>query len=147
MNDFIETRILTAIKELLSGRVNELLGEVLVHIPLVEFSDYQGAYVIVPVVELVECERSEKERIIRLDSYSVTVTFNVPDSAESELYCYAYSAALSKALNEDVTLGGVIERAVVTGKKYVKPKIANCGEDWQVIISLRLTVEEMNNVR
>lgn len=141
MNDFIEQKIITGVRELLSGRVNELLGEVLVHIPLVEFSDYQGADVIVPVVELVECERTEKERIIKMDAYSFTVTFAVPDSAESELYCYAYSAALTKAVNEDVTLGGVVERAVVTGKKYVKPKSANCGDNWQVIIFLRLTVE------
>jgi hypothetical protein len=142
MNDFIEQRIITAIKELLTGRVNELLDEVLNHIPLVEFSDYEGADVIVPVITLSESERSEKERIIKLDSYSLTVTFSVPDSGDSELYCYAYSAALTKALNEDVTLGGVVDRAVITAKKYVKPKVANCGDRWSVIITLRLTVAQ-----
>jgi hypothetical protein len=77
-----------------------------------------------------------------VDAYSLAVTFNVPDSGDSELYCYAYSAALTKALNDDATLGGVVERAVITGKKYGKPKIANCGDRWSVIITLRLTVTQ-----
>jgi hypothetical protein len=146
MKEFIEERILSALRELLSGRVNELLGEVLNHIPLVEFSDYEGADVIVPVITLSECERTEKERIIKLDSYSLVVTFSVPDSGDSELYCYAYSAALTKALNEDVTLGGVVDRAIISNKKYVKQNVANCGENWQAVIYLRLTIEGMSNV-
>ncbi len=139
---FVEDEILTAIRELLVGRVNELLGEVLLHIPLVEFSDYEGRDVVVPVISLSGCERSEKERIIKVDAYSMTITFSVPDSEESELYCYAYSGAVRKAVDEDVTLGGVVDRAVVTGKKYVRSKTANCGDDWQVVVSLRLTNEQ-----
>jgi hypothetical protein len=144
---YVEEKIIIAMKEILSGRVNELLGEVLNHIPLVEFSDYEGADVAVPLITLSECERSEKERIIKLDAYTMTVTFSVPDSGDSELYCYAYSAALTKALNEDITLGGVVDRAIISNKKYVKPMVANCGENWQAIITLRLTIEGMNNVR
>ncbi len=139
---YTEEKIISAVKQLLSGRVNELLGEVLLHIPLVEFSDYEGRDVIVPVVELSACEQFEKERIIRLDAYSMTITFSVPDSEESELYCYAYSGSVRKAVDEDVTLGGVVDKAVITGKKYIRPKVANCGDDWQVIVSLRLTNEE-----
>jgi hypothetical protein len=127
MNDFIEQKIITAIKELLVGHVNELLGEVLLHIPLIEFSDYTGCDVIVPVVELSGCERTEKDRIIKVDAYSLTVSFSVPDSAEAELYCFAYATALHTAIDEDRTLGSLVERAVVTGKNYVKPKNANCG--------------------
>ena len=145
---YTEEKIISVVKQLLSGRVNELLGEVLLHIPLVEFSDYEGRDVIVPVISLSSCEQSEKERIIRLDAYSMTVTFLVPETssltepAESELYCYAYSAAFCKAVDEDVTLGGVVDRAIVTGKKYVRPKAANCGDDWQVVVMLRITNEQ-----
>ncbi len=139
---YTEEKIIKAIKELLTGRVNELLGEVLHHIPLVEFSDYEGRDVIVPVIELSECERSEKERVIRLDAYLMTVAFSVPDTAESELYCFAYATAFHNAIDEDRTLGGVVDRAVITGKKYVKPKITNCGEDWQVVVILRITREQ-----
>ncbi len=139
---YTEEKIISAVKQLLSGRVNELLGEVLLHIPLVEFSDYAGRDVVVPVISLSGCERSEKERIIKVDAYSMTITFSVPDSEESELYCYAYSGSVRKAVDEDVTLGGVVDRAVVTGKKYVRSKTANCGDDWQVVVSLRLTNEQ-----
>ncbi len=139
---YTEEKIISAVKQLLSGRVNELLGEVLLHIPLVEFSDYAGRDVVVPVISLSGCERSEKERIIKIDAYSLTITFTVPDSEESELYCYAYSAALRKAVDENVTLGGVVDKTVITRKKYIRPKVANCGEDWSVTIFLRLTVED-----
>jgi hypothetical protein len=61
------------------------------------------------------------------------------------LYCYGYSAAFGKALNEDITLGGVAERAVITGKKYLSPKKPHCGGEWGVIITLRVTVEESGN--
>jgi hypothetical protein len=84
-----------------------------------------------------------KERIILLDAYSLTVTFYVPDTPECELFCYAYSAAVCKALGENSTLDGVADRAVVTAKKYVPPRKADCGQGWEAVISLRVTVETM----
>ena len=67
-------------------------------VPAIEFGEYSGSSVVVPVIALSTCERLEKERIIRLGAYSLTVTFSVPESAESETYCYAYAAAVGKAL-------------------------------------------------
>ncbi len=144
---YTEEKIISAVKQLLSGCVNELLGEVLLHIPLVEFSDYEGRDVIVPVITLSECERSEKERIICVDAYSMTVSFSVPHTAEAELYCFAYATAFHNAIDEDRTLGGIVDRAVITGKKYVKPKVKNCDDNWSVTIFLRLTVEDIKNAR
>jgi len=141
MEDFIEMRIISAVRELLTGKVNELLGELQFFIPLVEFSGYRGFDVVVPAVALSSCERSEKERLILLDAYSLSITFNVPETADSELYCYAYSAAVGKALEINPTLGGIADKAVISGKKYSKPKTEGCGQDWQVVISLRITVE------
>jgi hypothetical protein len=92
------------------------------------------------VVALASCERTEKERIVLLDAYSLTVTFTMPENPESELYCYAYATAFDKALGEDVTLGGVADRAVITGKKYNQPKKPHCGEDWEVVVTVRVTV-------
>jgi hypothetical protein len=145
MKDFIETRIITAIRELLSGRVNELLGDMEFIVPLVEFGSYRGGSVVTPVIMLASCERTEKERIIKQDSYSLIVTFFVQEHEDSELYCYGYSAAVCKALEENPTLGGVADRAVVTGKKYMSPKHLKCGEEWEVVITLRITVETMRN--
>ena len=141
MNDFIELQIITAVKRLLAGRVNELLGEMEFAVPLVEFGKFSGGNVVVPIITLSSCERTEKERIILLDAYSLTVTFNVPETAESELFCYAYAAAVCKALEENPTLCGVADRVVVSGKKYVPPKKANCGQGWEVLIGLRVTLE------
>jgi hypothetical protein len=109
---FIEQQILTAVRGVLAGRVNEILGEMECAAPLVEFGGYAGGSVVVPVISLSTCDRSEKERIIRLDTYALTVAFSVPESPESETYCYAYAAAVEKALGENPALGGVVSRAV-----------------------------------
>jgi hypothetical protein len=82
---FIEEILLNSLKKLLSGPVNELLEEMERPVPPVEFGQsgftglssefrqgrnstafYGGGSVVVPVVILSTCERSEKERIIRL---------------------------------------------------------------------------------
>ena len=139
--DFIEQRIIGAVREVLTGRVNELLGKVEFAIPIVEFGDFEGGSAVVPTISLSACERTEKERIVRLDAYSLTVTFNLPETPESEQQCYAYSGAISRAIYDNQTLCGVADRAVITGKKYLSPKKPNCGEGWQLVISLRVTVE------
>jgi hypothetical protein len=148
MKDFIEQQIIDAVWGLLLGRGNELLGDLDFSIPLIE-SGKCGAgaspaeTAIVPVVALASCERTEKERIILLDAYSLTVTFYVPETPECELYCYAYSSAVCRALAENPTLGGVADRVTVSGKKYVPPKKADCGQGWELVLTLRVTVEGM----
>jgi len=141
MNDFIEMQIIEAVRGLLSGKVNELLGDLQFSIPLIEFSGYRGADVVVPAVALSSCEQSEKERIIRLDAYSLTITFSLPENEDSEFFCYAYGSVVSKAIELNPTLGGLVDRAVVSWKKYNQPKAANCGGNWEIMISLRITVE------
>ena len=142
MTDFIETRIISAVRGLLSGKVNDLLSKMEHQIPLIEFSDYRGGTAVVPVISLFSSELTEKERIIRLEAYSLTLTFDLPETPESELFCYAYSRAVSRAIYEDPTLDGITDRAVITGKKYIPPKKPNCGEGWGLVIALRLTIEE-----
>jgi hypothetical protein len=93
------------------------------------------------VISLFTCERSEKERIIRLDAYSLTITFTVPEHPEGERNCYAYASSVATALGENPTLGGIADRAVLTGKKYVPPKQGGTGGDWEVVMTLRVTVE------
>ncbi len=142
-NVFIEQRIIEAIRGLLTGRVNEILANLDYQVPFIELSDYEGGDVVASVINLSACERSEKERIIRLDAYSLTITFSLPEKKESEFLCYVYSLAVYKALGENPTLDGVADRAVATGKKYTKPKKPGCGEGWKVEISLRVTIETM----
>jgi hypothetical protein len=71
----------------------------------------------------------------------------MPENPESELYCYTYVTAFDKALGEDVTLGGVVDRAVMTTKKYIPPKKANCSQGWELVITLRITVENLHLCR
>ena len=141
MKDFIELRILGAVRGLLVGRVNEILREMEIAVPVVEFGDYFGGGVVVPGIALSSYERSEKERIIRLDVYALTISFDFPETPDSELHCYAYASSVCKAVGKDPTLGGVAERAVVTGKKYMSPKKLYSGEGWRAVINLRVTVE------
>jgi hypothetical protein len=142
---FIEENIINSVKSLLSGRVNELLGETEYPIPPIEFGDYRGGSAVVPVIGLSTCERSEKERVIRLDAYTLTITFTVPEHPAGERNCYAYASSVATALQENPTLGGVADRAVLAGKKYVPPKQSGTGGDWEVILTLRVTVEGMTN--
>ena len=142
MKDFFETRIIMAVRELLTGRVNEILQNSPFVIPVIEFGDYCGSGSVVPVITLTSCERTEKERIIRLDVYSLTVSITLPETPESELHCYAYSGAIGRAIYDDPTLGGVVDRVVVTGRKYLSPKKPYCGEGWGIVIMLRVAVEQ-----
>jgi len=141
MSEFVEQKIIEAVKELLTGRVNEVLGNWQFMFGIFEDSEFKSNTSIVPVVKLSGCERTEKERIICINAYSLTISLTVPETADSEFFCYGYSSAISKALGENPTLGGIVNRAIVTDTKYIPPKVANCGQDWQVIITLRVTVE------
>lgn len=145
-NGFVEQRIIQAVRQTLSGRVNEVLEEMEFAIPLIELGQYHGASVASPVITLFGCERTEKERIIRLDAYSLAITLTVPEAPESETHCYAYAGAIDKAIHDDPTLGGAVDRAAVTAKKFIAPKKPHCGEWREVVIALRITVEELSYV-
>ena len=145
-SDFVEQRIVGAVRFLLAGRVNEILCDSEFTIPVIEFGDYCRATVVTPEITLVSCERTEKERIIRLDAYSLTVAFSLPPSPESELHCYAFAGAVSKAVYDNPTLGGLADWCSVTGKKFMPPKSAHNGEAWKLEIGLRVTVA-LNNER
>jgi hypothetical protein len=158
---YMEESIINSLKSLLSGRVNEILGEGPLYIPPIEFgqSGYTGlsgefrqsrnsthllqggCYATTPELSISGCERSEKERIIRVDAYSLTISFTLPEMAEGELFCYGYAAAVELALTGNPTLDGVASRAVITGKQYKPPKYDHCGEGWEVVLSLRITAE------
>jgi len=144
MNEFVEQKIINAVKKLLTGKFNDYLREFDFQIPFVEFGIFRGVNVITPVISLSSCEQTEKERIIKQDTYSITVTFPVLDTVESELFCFAYADAFGKALCDDVTLGGVADRVVITNKKYVPPKKTDCGMDWELIITMRIILEGLN---
>jgi hypothetical protein len=145
-NDFfIEEEIDGCFLRLLDEPVNYFLQEMELKAPPLDVCGKPGGDAVCPDVYISECERTEKERIIRIDAYSVTITFPVPESEFADLYCYAYAAAFDKALRLNPTLGDIVSRAVLTGKKYIRPKKPNCGEEWKLVISVRATVEEIIN--
>jgi hypothetical protein len=145
MNDnrqlFIEEAIIGAVKRLLSVRVNEIIDYMALKIPPVEFGNYNEKTVNVPDVSLSLFERTEKERIINVDAFSLTITINVPETPDCELLCYAYSFVVCKAFEDNPTLEGIADRVSLTGKKYIKPKVVDCGQCWQVVLSFRITIE------
>ena len=141
---FIEEKIINAVKNLFTVQVNEILNNWNFLIPLFEFSDYGGLSAITPVISISSCEQTEKERIIKIDAYSMVITINVPETNDSELFCYGYKSAFDKALSLDKTLGGIVTCATITNTKYLPPKKPNCGMEWEVVLSLRITVEGMN---
>jgi hypothetical protein len=142
---FIEEILLNSVKKLLTGRVNELLAETEYPIPLIEFGGCRGGSAVVgacrPATALSTCERSEKERIIRLDAYTLAITFTVPEHPDGERNCYAYAGAVAAALLDNPTVGGIASRAELTGETYAPPKQSGAGGDWGVTLTLRLIVE------
>jgi hypothetical protein len=146
---FIEERLLNSLKSLLTGRVNELLGEMELNISPIEFigdwGGFAGDGVCSPVVRLSAGERTEKERIVRVEAYTLTIGFSVAENPEAERRCYAYAAAVDRALGEDPTLGGAADRAALTGKRYEPPKRRGAAGAWEVMLTVRITAEEMKN--
>jgi hypothetical protein len=140
-NDFIEQRIIKAVRGLLTGRVNEILREMELNIPAIELGDYEGGDAVVPVVLLNSCESTEKERLLRWDAYNVSIFFQIAEASDSELYCYAYSFAICKALIENPALDGVAEDVGVKSKTYGQPKRKGCGEGWKMTLNLRVMVD------
>jgi hypothetical protein len=138
---FIEEILLNSVKKLLAGPVNVLLGGTEYPIPPIEFGKYRGGSAVVPTMTLTTCERIEKERIVRLDAYTLTITFTVPEHPAGERNCYAYAASVTTALKENPTLGGAADWAELAGKKYSPPKCVGTGADWGVTLTLRVTVE------
>jgi hypothetical protein len=138
---FIKENIINSVKKLLSRRVNELLEETEYPIPPIEFGKYRGGSAVVPAIALSACERSEKERVIRLDAYTLTIAFTVPEHPAGERNCYAYAAFVAAALGEDPTLGGVVDRAELTGKRYSPPKHPGAGADWGVELKIHILVD------
>ena len=145
MKEFIEQRIITAVKKLMIGRVNEIFSNWDMIIPIIDFGSFKTKYVVAPVVSLSGCERTEKERIINQDAYSVSIRFTLQEHEDGELFCYGYAYAFEKALKENVILGGIADRAVITDKKYFPPKKPHCGEGWGVEINMRIIVEGIGN--
>jgi hypothetical protein len=144
---YMEESILNSLKSLLSGRVNEILGEVEFLVPPVEFSHKPnwGHYSVTPELAISGCERSEKERVVLLDAYRVTITFNCPEQSDrrsaGERNCYAYAAAVDRGLREDPALGGAADYALLVKKDYKGPKVQGSGEGWEAVLTLRIVVE------
>jgi hypothetical protein len=143
-NDFfIEEEIDGCFYRLLDEQVNSFLREMELAVPSLDVGGKPGGDAVCPDVYISECERAEKERIIRIDTYSVTITFPVPEGEFSDLHCYAYASASEKALEANPTLGGMASRAVPAGKKYIRPKKPGCGEEWKLVLSVHVTVERV----
>jgi hypothetical protein len=121
------------------------LKELEMKVPPLEVGGRPGRDAVYPDVYITECERTEKERIILTDAYSVLITFPVPESEDGDLYCYAYASAFEKTLDLNPTLEGIASRAVLTGKKYIRPKKPHYGEGWKLILSVRVTVENKHS--
>jgi hypothetical protein len=64
---------------------------------------YRGGSAVVSVIGLSTCERSEKERIVRLDAYTLIISFSLPETPENEVCGCAY--AIDRTLAEDSVLG------------------------------------------
>jgi hypothetical protein len=145
-NDFfIEEEIDGCFFRLLDEQVNYFLRELELAVPPLDVGGEPGRDAVCPDIYITECERTEKERIVRTDAYSVTITFPVPDGELADLRCYAYASAFEKALGFNPTLGDIANSAVMTGKKYIRPKKPGCGEEWKLVISVRVTVEAIKN--
>jgi hypothetical protein len=131
MRDLIKKQIFDVVRGFLLGRVNTELAGTDYHVPLIKFKGSKGKTAIVSDIE-----------ILVHDTFSVTVTYTLPETPESEFYCYAYGSAFCIAVKKDPTLGGVVEQAVVSEKKYVSPNTENSRREWQAVITLQIAISK-----
>jgi len=143
----MEKKIKGAIRKLLVDDVNKFLEELSFHVPTLEFGTHSGREVIIPNVSLSACEQSEKERIVFVNAYAVNVSIPVDDSRDwdGELLAFAYGAAIRRAVRLNSSLGGLVDRTVITNMDYVEPKRRFCGDRWIAAARLRVTVEGLTN--
>jgi hypothetical protein len=116
------------------------LGEFEVDIPLFEIdcSRRLGSYGVWPDIEVIECELSDKERVIKLEAYALKIALQIHHLSEKKhLYFYAY--ALDKAIADDPTFGGVADRVSIVHKKYNQKSAG----DWEIIITVKATLEQI----
>jgi hypothetical protein len=103
----MEETILGAVHKLLLTDVNECIKNEKLAIP--EIDDFHFS----PVIKLSGCERTDKERVLLLDAYTVKISFTAPETR-----CYEYAAMINRCLNNDRTLGGIAIRSDFTHRIY-----------------------------
>ena len=142
-----EKKVKSAVKGLLVDDVNKLLEELSFHVPTLEFGTHSGREVIIPNVSLTACEQSEKERIVFVNAYAVEISLPVDDLRDwdGELLAFAFGAAIRRAVRLNPSLGGLVDRTIITNMDYVEPKRRFCGDHWIVAARLRVTVEGLAN--
>jgi hypothetical protein len=133
-----EEMLLEMTAALLGGAVNFYLGELDETVPQFEIDVRRplGGYGVVPDIDISECELSDKERVIKLQAYTLKISFCVKGSENKKLL-YVYAYAIEKAISDDFTFGGIADRIVLTHKKYRQQDTGT----WDVVITLRATVE------
>jgi hypothetical protein len=132
----IEEKILGGVWELLLTGVNGVLAGIDDDVPSVGHPS--AARPAVCAVELEAAERSEKERIARLDVYSVKVTFygSVAD-------CYRYAYALDEAVEADCTLGALAESVCFEKKVYKKTSGGIRADGCEAVFTLKIIIEAL----
>ena len=135
-----------ALRKLLAEDVNELLEEAAlpsgdVVLP-VEFALGRGSgrYGITPEIRLACGERSEKERVVLVDVYTVTIAFVC---VRGECSSYPYAWAVDQALRADTTLGGVVDRVSLVKKTWAALKGPEDGTE--LTFTLRVMLEGIRN--
>lgn len=142
-NEFIEQKIVAAIQGLLARQVNELLQKYNFSAPPIQFGDFDSrAHVVSPEILLSPCEETDKEEAERLSTYYLSVSFLFPKTREKGLYCFAYSDAVRKVVNENPTLDGAAESAVIIKTKFIMPSKFDCGENYDLVVTLQITVSK-----
>jgi hypothetical protein len=133
-----EEMLLEMTAALLGGAVNFYLNELDETVPLFEIDVRHklGGYGVVPDIDISECELSDKERVIKLQAYTLKISFCVKGS-ENKRLLYIYAYAIEQAINDDPTFGSVADRVTLTHKKYFQKDTGT----WDVVITLRATVE------
>ncbi|GHU40836.1 hypothetical protein FACS1894190_08210 [Spirochaetia bacterium] len=135
----IEEQLIEMINEILTSTVNFYLSEMEEFVPLVELSSSGklGSYGVCPQIELSEAARTDKDRIVRTDAYTMTITF-VMNSQNNKRDVYCYAAALESAINDDPTFGGVADRVAFVNRKY--KGMAESSGECQAVFTLRVTI-------
>ena len=136
----VEIELLERLEILFLGRVNELLYDE--EARLAPFRDFSGVGLashdkIRAGLNIDECEQTEKERLLKMCAWTITIDFKVRDDGERKRFYYG--TALEQALFEDRTLGGLAASISLIKTKYSRLGI----DSYEIIMTLRASAQQL----
>ena len=139
---FFEEAVKIAVRSAIAEEAEAVGEEMGLFVPRIEFGNYTGFDAVNAEILITHCERTEKERVIRISAYAIEINIPVPDGPhDGEALMYAYTMAINRAIGNNRNLCGTVDNANLTETRIARPRKRHVGDCWLLTAKLRATVE------